>query len=159
MVDSQLSSEEVAALFGVKVKAEGRQKTDALKQSLRDEKTASHIPSGEDRLRYDGLYRATNSALGSADYSAYLRFYPDGEVIKVSSTGKPEDLRKWFSKEHAGVSRGTVIIQGNRVSFSAVSTEGVVDYTGEIEGDRIRLDSFSRINQNRSSEIYVFVKW
>jgi hypothetical protein len=59
------------------------------------------IRSADTVLRYDGIY----SSLGeeSGDYWYYLRFFSDGTVITVSSTGQPEEFRKWFYKEHYGV--------------------------------------------------------
>jgi hypothetical protein len=111
-------------------------------------------------LRYDGLYMsATKTDSEGEHYWRYLRFYPDGGVITVSSTGKPEDLRPWFSKAHDAVSHGVVTLRGNEISFSGVSSEGTVDYAGEIDGDRLRLNSYSHINDNRETDEYVFVSW
>ena len=107
-------------------------------------------------LRYDGVYRSKRIA----DYWNYLRFYSDGTVIEVSSTGKPKDLRKWFSKDNAShPSIGKITIKGNHLSFSVVSTEGTVDYTGEIRENRIRLRSYSHINEHRATRVYSFIKW
>ena len=111
-------------------------------------------------LRYDGLYCGTEkeSDKGVA-YWSYLRFYPDGIVIEATTEGTPEEIRAWFSREHPSVSLGKVAIRGSHVSFSAVSVDGTVDYSGEIEGDQLKLDSYSHINQYRQKDVYVFIKW
>ena len=120
-------------------------------------------------LKYDGVYRsgAKNNGLylnnakngGSTPSWHYLRFYPDGDVIAVSSIGQPEDLRNWFNKENPKLSHGKATIQGNRISFSTVLDQETVDYTGVIDGGQIRLDSYSHINQHRETDVVVFVKW
>ena len=115
------------------------------------------IRSADTGLRYDGIYRSSRKA--SDDNWYYLRFYSDGTVIRVSSTGQPEDLRKWFSREHPGLSFGLVTIHGNHLSFSVTSEVGIVDHSGEIDGDQLHLDSYSHTNQHRGSNRYVFLKW
>lgn len=112
-------------------------------------------------LKYDGVYMSEEKVASdmTTRYRSYIRFYPEGDVIVVSSTGRPEDLKKWFSKDHATVSKGKFTIQGNRISFSAVSSKGTVDYSGEIEGDQIRLNYYSHMNQRRDSTTYNFAKW
>jgi hypothetical protein len=106
-------------------------------------------------LRFDGVYQSERVE----DYWNYLHFYPDGTVITVSSTGQPEDLRTWFTKEHVGVSIGKVTRKGGRVSFSATSSDGSVDYDGRLVGDQVHLDSYSHINGHRSSDVFKFVRW
>ncbi len=110
-------------------------------------------------LRYDGVYMSGKEDSDDESYRRYLRFYPDGEVIQVSSTGQPQDIRKWFSKERTDLSRGKVTVKGKRIFFSAVSAEGAVDYTGEADGDQLHLDHLSHINHYRGRDVYVFVKW
>lgn len=128
---------------------------------LKEAGTAPAAPSHGNSLRYDGIYRSEPSRpMGSStDYWEYLRFYSDGSVISVSSTGQPKDLRAWFSKEAPGVSLGKVATQGNRLSFTAVNTSGSVDYSGEVDGDRMCLRTRSHINEHQESKAYVFVKW
>jgi hypothetical protein len=106
-------------------------------------------------LRFDGVYQSERID----DYYYYLRFFSDGTVIEVSSTDQPEALRKWFSRGHPGVSTGVVRIEGSHLGFSVTSDVGVVDYTGEIEGDQLRLDSYSHINRHQDRRWYSFVKW
>jgi len=110
-------------------------------------------------LKYDGVYMSGKEDSDDESYRTYLRFYPDGDVIAVGSTGQPEDIRKWFSKESPVLSRGKVTVKGKRIFFSAVSAEGAVDYTGEADRDHLHLDCLSHINQYRGRDVYVFVKW
>jgi hypothetical protein len=111
------------------------------------------------QLRYDGLYRSPARDEDSTPYWHYLRFYVDGSVIAVSSTGQLEDLKRWFAKGKPDISMGEFSIEGDRLSFSTVSSRGSVDYTGEIVGDRLHLHSYSHINQHRAEDVYIFVKW
>jgi len=119
----------------------------------------SPLRSGLTGLRFDGVYKTTQNALAGANYWGYLRFYPDGEVIECSSTSLPQDLHKWFSREHGGLSHGIVAMQEKRVSFSAVDEQGTVDFTGLIDGDQLRLEFHSLVNDHRGTDVYQFVKW
>jgi len=110
-------------------------------------------------LKYDGVYMSSKEDSDDESSWTYLRFYPDGDVIAVGSTGQPEDIRKWFSKEHTDLSRGKVTVKGKRIFFSTVSAQGAVDYTGEVDRDHLHLDCLSHINQYRGRDVYVFVKW
>lgn len=123
------------------------------------DKTARGIQSTDGKLRYEGVYRSGKVSREGTRYWSYLRFYPNGDVIAVSSSGQPEDLREWFAKESSNVSRGKVVVTGNRIAFSAVSAQGAVDYSGEVEGNRLRLESYSHINKHREDDVFEFVTW
>lgn len=110
-------------------------------------------------LRFDGVYRTAQNQLGGTNYTGYLRFYPDGEVIECSTTSSPQDIHTWFSREHIGLSHGVVTIQEKRVSFSAADEQGTVEFSGVIDGDQLRLEFHSLINDHRGSDVYQFVKW
>lgn len=113
-------------------------------------------------LQYDGVYMSNEHKSGNISYRTYIRFYQDGDVIRISSTGSPTDLRKWFSKENQNqwLFRGKIsTIEGNRISFSVRDNKGSIDYSGQIEGDTINLSSYSHMNKNQSNDIYSFVKW
>jgi TonB family protein len=48
-------------------------------------------------LHFDGLYCCTReSDIGPATF--YLRFYPDGVVLSVASTGSPTDVAQWLTR-------------------------------------------------------------
>jgi len=114
---------------------------------------------GAAKLEYEGVYVSEIHGSGSSKYHGFLRFYPEGSVIQISSTGEPEALQKWFTKDNSLVSRGMVTIMGDQVSFSCASTRGLVDYAGKIDGDHLRLDTYSHINQTRTSQVFTFVRW
>ncbi len=113
----------------------------------------------DSRLQYNGVYRSVKAATTTSGNAwKYLRFYSDGTVIETTSLGKPEQIWKWFSKEHANVSVGKVMIKGNTLSFSTASTQGTVDFNGQIDGDQLHLSLYSHINQFRETSSYVFFK-
>ncbi|MGH8049888.1 MAG: hypothetical protein ACREPB_04435 [Arenimonas sp.] len=127
----------------------------------------SYRSSAVASLRYDGVYRAETRVDGDL-YCEYLRFYPAGTVITVTSecpgNDVLQDIRKWFSSENAGpeangISKGKTTITGSGITFDAISREGNVGYTGKITGERIRLSSYSHINQHRDDEVYKFLAW
>jgi hypothetical protein len=128
--------------------------------------TTSRQPMSTKLPRYDGVYSAQTFVDGEK-YCEYLRFYPNATVITVTSEcGKTalQDIKKWFSRENAGpeaagVSRGTVSIVGNKISFDAVSKEGSVSYEGEILSKRISVSTYSHINEARDHDVYQFITW
>lgn len=104
-------------------------------------------------LRYDGLYQSPQPS-----YTMYLRFYADGTVLTVSSSGSAGQVATWFGKNHDNISTGKYVIQNSTLTFSATSAAGVVDYSGTINGEDIKLDMTSHINGNKSTDDYHFVK-
>ncbi len=86
------------------------------------------------------------------DYSQYLRFYGDGGVIGVSSTGTPAEVIRWLKAPYEDT--GAWTLTGRRLSFNLTSSVGRVDYDGLVEGERLHLLSCSRINGNRSTDVY-----
>jgi hypothetical protein len=91
-------------------------------------------------------------ALKQPTYTEYLRFYADGTVIGVSSTGTPVQLRPWFKAPYANT--GRYAVKGATLKFYLVSSDGRVDYTGLIEGEQLHLYSCSYINLARSTDYY-----
>jgi hypothetical protein len=89
-------------------------------------------------------------------YHHYLRFYPDGTVIGVSTTASPNELRRWFRFSYEN--RGKYSISGSEVQFSLASPGGQVDYEGTINGSQLILNFFSHINGNRDKEIYRWIR-
>jgi uncharacterized protein (TIGR02996 family) len=108
------------------------------------------------RFGHDGVYRCPNTG-----YSSYLRFYPDGTVLTVSSTGDPAQVMTWFAPDHPHISQGRYSLQWSptcvRVEFSSTDVAGTVDFNGMIEGQTILLNSHSQINGHRSQDRYVRV--
>jgi hypothetical protein len=109
--------------------------------------------------RTNGVYQCSEEdSDGTGPYSNYLRFYRDGHVIEVSSTGTPAEIWRWFSRERKDLSHGTLALSGDRVSFQTVSPEGMVDYSGHLNGTSLMLDSVSHINGHKGHRTYHFAK-
>lgn len=90
--------------------------------------------SASSPVRFDGIYKSdlrTNKANGDQSIS-YLKFYNDGTVITVSSSGTPEQISKWFEKGHEGVSDGRYTVQQNDISFTSTGNGISVEYSGKI---------------------------
>lgn len=109
--------------------------------------------------RFDGLYQSeqVEQAEQAESYHYYLRFYADGTVITVSSTGTPAQLERWFDREKADLSRGQFTVTAGQIAFSATSDTGTVNYEGRISADRLELASHSEINGNRQTHVFAFV--
>ncbi len=119
-------------------------------------------------LRFDGVYRSgpdTDSAGGQ--YCAYLRFYPKGGVVGVSSEcteDTPKRMRNWFTwtnakKPGSGMQTGSYTYKEGSIAFVARSEYGKVSYRGVVSADLLSLDSRSYINGHVDSDTYVFMDW
>lgn len=115
---------------------------------------------GPTALAHDGVYRGA-PADADEDYWYYLRFYPDGAVIAVSTAGDVDQIQDWFSRDNDGLPRGTYRLRDDRLTFETESEYGVVEYEGRVEdgGERLQLNSHSRINGFRASRTYQFHPW
>jgi hypothetical protein len=109
------------------------------------------------RLQFDGVYQTEKVE----DHWHYLRFYDDGTVITVSSTGDPAVIAGWFKKENVeskSLPHGRYEIEGGRLAFSSTSAHGRVDYEGVFQGDTLTLNVYSHINDHRGTRRYSFVQ-
>lgn len=114
-------------------------------------------------LQYNGIYQSEKKDTAWS----YLRFYADGTVISVPSTGNPPELIRWFKKENISnnsFSSGCYEIKGNQVAFSTtgiISEEGAtgtVEYRGQIVNNILVLNTHSLINGFQNTERYNFVQ-
>lgn len=110
---------------------------------------ASDEPTGKVRLRFDGLYQAE---MEDGDYS-YLRFFEDGMVKEVGTSGTPEQVAKWLNRAHPHSGTGTFVINGARIRFTTASRIGKVDYDGRINGDSLELNSHSHTYQYKFVQV------
>lgn len=115
---------------------------------------------GEVPLRYGGVYRSEGlemEVIGERIFPMryFLRFYPDGRVIEISTTGEMNDL-ELFSAEN-GLTVGTVTIRDGVLSFSIPDHRGQVDYSGEVRGDRLHLRIHFHADGKRTERVYGFV--
>jgi len=106
-------------------------------------------------LRCDGIYQSEKEE-GSWEYA---RFYDDGTVITVNTTGSPSQVVEWLEKGKMNVYHGKYEIKGNRLNFSSKSKYGIVDYEGIIQEDTLILNIHSHINDRQSKRIYRFLKF
>src|SRR5215813_5695031 len=85
-------------------------------------------------VRFDGLYQTASEIDTISNDTTYyfLRFYPDGKVLSVTSSGNVYDLKKWFNLKQDNPSIGVYEISGNRIYFTTTSNEGTVVYDGQI---------------------------
>jgi hypothetical protein len=83
----------------------------------------------------------------SDDANTYLRFYSDGRVIEVSSTGSPQDLVDWFHWHSDSASRGMFFVLGQEIALTSTSEYGTVAYCGRIISPHsLMLGHYSFIN-------------
>jgi hypothetical protein len=124
-------------------------------------------------LRFDGLYRTDKIVYAKEVITIegtrldgqfrYLRFYADGTVVSASTAVEsgqgPDEARvaKWLNNSNPDIPAGRYAIDGPKLSFDAVSKEGTVSYRGVIEGEVLKLNWRSSINQREGSEEYRFV--
>jgi hypothetical protein len=109
-------------------------------------------------VRFDGVYKSEpQSEPGITEkHYYYIRFYQDGRVITVSSSGTPDQIKTWFSTSNENVSRGSYKIEDKHISFSTAYQAVTVSYEGEIESPtRLKLNSTST-NGNKATETYEF---
>ena len=111
---------------------------------------ATGSPSPEvPRLRFDGLYVAAQK-----DCYSYLRFYRDGLVADVSSTGRPEDVNKWIGNWK----KGKFTLDGDALQISTrFQGAAAINYSGTVHSDSLMLQSYSHFNESRWAEIYRFM--
>jgi len=108
-------------------------------------------------IRYDGLYYRKEGA----DSNQYIRFYDDGTVITVTSTGTITQIKNWFDKNNKSpFSRGKYVVTGDSITFQSTSEAGRVDYNGKILDNKLILNIHSHINGFRASDReYIFSGW
>ena len=89
-------------------------------------------------LKFNGLYFKDD--LGTHGYSRYLRFYDDGEVIRTFSNGTPEDVVRWFDRNHPSTDKGRYELQGRNIQFVLNLSSGGTDaQSGVVLNDSLQL--------------------
>ena len=105
-------------------------------------------------IRFDGVYYAAVSwppgwglkaKKGSALF-LYFRFYPDGSVVSLLSTGRPMAVAKFMRRNLEESGNGTYSINGDRLHFRVTTRHGSVIYTGRVHGDALALRSYGSIS-------------
>lgn len=114
--------------------------------SDKDVRTMAESNTGEGKILFDGVYQYRYP-----DYSSYLRFFPDGKVVEVGSTGTPSQVGQWLNHEYE--SYGYYNINDGAVSFVITSSSGQVSYSGRILKEAIEIDITSHINGYSASNL------
>jgi hypothetical protein len=128
------------------------------KETIKSNRTATFAPT----VRVDGVYQSKKIGLGIiGEYYQYLRFYADGLTVSASASAEPYQIIWWLNKESAerpGASKGVYTISGPKLKCSLSSSDGTVEYEGEIQGDFLVMRTHSHINGHRGIYEYKFVQ-
>ena len=100
-------------------------------------------------VRYDGIYRYREPA---KQVSIYLRFYADGTVLSTASTGKPDEVGKWFHRG-GNVDSGHFTVEGSDLHFTIFGFKWRNECAGTIAGNVLML----KCADNDASMLFEFV--
>jgi hypothetical protein len=115
--------------------------------------------AAQKEMSYDGYYVSIPDSNSITMFKYYLRFYPDGTVIGVTTAGKPANLVPWFKKENTTPSKGQYTLTDTTIKFSMTSDQGGVNYQGTLTPDnKLVLLVKSLINKYEGKEEYGFMK-
>ena len=115
--------------------------------------------AAQKEMSYDGYYVSIPDSNSISMFKYYLRFYPDGTVIGVTTAGKPANLIPWFKKENKTPYKGKYLIADSTIKFSMRSDEGEVNYDGKLTADnKLVVTVKSLINKYEGKEEYGFMK-
>jgi hypothetical protein len=121
-------------------------------------------------LKYNGLYVSDRIEHGSKlNYRNYLRFYEDGTVVAVPSTGTPKQIARWFNKDNPNISIGNYQFDLTKLKFTThnVFEEETdsdkpqiihiyVTYEGTVTDNILTLHSYSHFNSHQETRSYKF---
>jgi len=103
-------------------------------------------------IRFDGVYWASVQPPASwpvkptKELFLYFRFYPNGSVVSLLSTGTPIEVAK-FIRRHLELSGdGAYSISGDRLYFRVTTRRGSIIYSGKVHGDSLALRSYGDIS-------------
>ena len=115
--------------------------------------------AAQKELSYDGYYVSIPDSNSMSMFKYYLRFYPDGTVIGVTTAGKPANLLPWFKKENKTPYKGRYTLNDSTIKFSMTSEQGDVTYEGKLSANsKLVLTVKSLINKYDGKEEYGFLK-
>jgi hypothetical protein len=101
-------------------------------------------------IRFDGVYGASIQTPAGwrvkKQLFLYFRFYPDGSVVSLLSTGTPIEVAKFIRRNLEESGNGTYSISGDRLHFRVTTPHGSVIYTGRLHGDSLALRSYGSIS-------------
>ena len=101
-------------------------------------------------IRFDGVYGAPIQTPAGwrvkKELFLYFRFYPDGSVVSLLSTGTPMEVAKFIRPNLEGSGNGTYSISGDRLNVRVTTTHGSAIYSGKLHGDSLALRSYGSIS-------------
>jgi hypothetical protein len=100
-------------------------------------------------IHYDGIYRYHEP---SKEVSLYLRFYSDGTVLSTASTGKADQVAKWFHRG-TNIDSGHYVVDGNDLHFTIFGFKWSNDCAGTIAGNLLML----RCSDSDASLLFEFL--
>jgi hypothetical protein len=119
----------------------------------------SFYSKAQKEVSYNGYYVSIPDSASLSMFKYYLRFYPDGTVIGVTTAGKPANLVPWFKKENKTPYKGKYTINDSTIKFSMTSEQGEVAYEGRVTAEnKLVLTVKSLINKYEGKEEYGFMK-
>jgi len=84
-----------------------------------------------------------------------LRFYSDGVVISVPSTGSPALIARWFKKPYD--TWGRYHITGSSIKFYLMDYDNTFEYDGTIQGSSMQLNLFMPDKNYRAAKRFELV--
>ena len=120
--------------------------------------------------QYSGIYQNTRRQWAIDAFRDYLRFYPDGTVIRYffydgsfipkSKKRALEQLKDNFNKENMRNSAGYWTINNGLINFFIYTKRAKLDYSGRVEADKLHFKRFlNQDGQNITDEYYEFLPW
>ena len=109
-------------------------------------------PAQSSTLRFDGVYRARVQPPASwgvkptKELFLYFRFYPEGSVVSLLSTGTPMEVAKFIRRNLEESGNGTYSISGDRLDVRVTTRHGSLIYSGKIHSDSLALRSYASIS-------------
>jgi hypothetical protein len=101
-------------------------------------------------IRFDGVYGAPIQTPAGwrvkKQLFLYFRFYPDGSVVSLLSTGTPMEVAKFIRPNLEESGNGTYSISGDRLHFQVTTPDDSVIYTGRLHDDSLALRSYGSIS-------------
>jgi hypothetical protein len=101
-------------------------------------------------IRFDGVYRGPFLPPASwhvkKDLWLYFRFYPNGSVVSLLSTGTPTEVAKFIRPNLELSGNGTYSVTGDRVDIRVTTRHDSTIYSGKIHGDVLALRSYGGIS-------------
>ncbi len=81
----------------------------------------------------------------SEDYFDILRFYPDGLVLRTTSSSLPPELPNWLSRRYSAITPSgkynlDAISFPARISFTCMAKDDIADFIGMFQGSCLSLE-------------------